>query len=339
MQKIQIQREMIRLGPFKMPLISESEYSPRILFKNAHFQTIYPSLFRKVKNVNYVRERIFTPDNDFIDLDWSRVGADRAVIILHGLEGHSRRSYVLGMISAFNMRKWDAVAFNFRGCSGEPNRLIRSYHCGATEDLHTVVSHVIHNERYTCISLVGFSVGGNLTLMYLGEKKYPVSSLIKCAAAVSVPCDLESSANRLAQRSNILYMKRFLMMFHDKIRIKMRMMPNMIDDANYHSIRTFKDFDEKYTAPIHGFSNAKDYWSKCSCRQFLHGINIPVLLISARDDPFLGKECYPVKEAKNSRHLFFEMPNHGGHMGFVDFRSSGEYWHENRIAAFIIKNT
>jgi uncharacterized protein len=321
-----------------MPLISMSNYSPPPLFKNAHIQTIYPPLFRKIRNVKYVRERMFTPDHDFIDLDWSRVGADRVAIVLHGLEGHSRRSYVLGMIRAFNMRNWDAVAFNFRGCSGQPNRLLRSYHCGATEDLHAVVSHVMNNQRYACISLVGFSVGGNLTLMYLGEKRFQVSPLIKSAAAVSVPCDLESSANKLAQRSNIFYMKRFLMMFHDKIREKMRMMPNAIDDANYHSIRTFKDFDERYTAPIHGFSSAKDYWSKCSCRQFLPGIDIPVLLISARDDPFLGKACYPAKEAKTSRHLFFEMPNHGGHVGFVDFRSSGEYWHEERIAAFITKN-
>jgi uncharacterized protein len=321
-----------------MPFMSSSDYKPWGVFKNAHIQTIYPSLFRKVKEINYVRERISTPDHDYIDLDWSRVGGDKVVIVLHGLEGHSRRSYVLGMVRAFNSRGWDAAAFNLRGCSGEPNRLIRSYHCGATEDLHTVVNHVIDHYRYACISPVGFSVGGNLTLMYLGEKKYTISPLIKCAAAVSVPCDLESSADKLAEPSNILYMKRFLKMFHDKIRLKMRMMPDEIDDANYHLIRTFKDFDERYTAPIHGFSSAKDYWAKCSCRQFLPGIEIPVLLISARDDPFLGKECFPVKEARNSRHLYFEMPDHGGHVGFVDFRPNGEYWHEKRIAAFVTEN-
>ena len=325
-------------GYFQMPLISASDYKPWGLFKNAHIQTIYPPLFRKVRNVNYIRERISTPDHDFIDLDWSRIDGDKAVIVLHGLEGHSQRSYVLGMIRALNSRGWDAVAFNFRGCSGQPNRLLRSYHCGATEDLQTVVHHVIDHYPYACISLVGFSVGGNLTLMYLGEKKYTISPLIKCAAAVSVPCDLESSADKLAAPSNILYMKRFLKMFHDKIRVKMRMMPDEIDDANYHSIRTFKDFDERYTAPIHGFSSAEDYWTQCSCKQFLPGIEIPVLLVSARDDPFLGKECYPVEEASNSRHLYFEMPDHGGHVGFVDFRSNGEYWHEKRIAAFVTKN-
>lgn len=322
-----------------MPLLAAPNYNPWLLFKNTHVQTIFPPLFRKVKNINYVRERILTQDHDFIDLDWSRVGSDKVVIVLHGLEGHSGRSYMLGMIRAFNMRTWDAVAFNFRGCSGQPNRLLRSYHCGATEDLHTVLHHVMNIKRYECISLVGFSVGGNLTLMYLGDKKYPIASMIKSAAAVSVPCDLESCANKLAQRANTLYMKRFLRMFHDKIQEKMRMMPSEIDDENYHLIRTFKDFDERYTAPIHGFSSARDYWARCSCRQFLSGINIPVLLISALDDPFLGKECYPVKEAENSRHLYFEMPKYGGHVGFVDFRPGGEYWHEKRIAAFVTKNT
>ena len=124
-----------------MPLISKSDYNPLFLFSNAHFQTIYPTLFRKVKGVNYVRERILTPDRDFIDLDWSKVGADRAVIVSHGLEGHSRRSYVLGMIKAFNTRGWDGIAFNFRGCSGEPNHLIRSYHrsCAANGYLQTMI--------------------------------------------------------------------------------------------------------------------------------------------------------------------------------------------------------
>ena len=321
-----------------MPLISKSDYNPMFLFSNAHFQTIYPPLFRKVKGVHYVRERIFTPDQDFIDLDWSKVDADRAVIVSHGLEGHSRRSYVLGMIKAFNTRGWDGIALNFRGCSGEPNRLLRSYHCGATEDLHTVVSHVIEKKGYSSISLVGFSVGGNLTLMYLGEKNDILPSLIKSAAAVSVPCDLESSSKKLAQRSNMLYMKRFLKMCHNKIRIKMKIMPGKINDANYNSIKTFEDFDNRYTAPIHGFLNAKDYWSKCSCKQYLAGINIPTLLINAQNDPFLGEACYPLEEARNNPYLFFEMPKSGGHVGFVDFKSNGEYWHETKIAAFAANN-
>lgn len=321
-----------------MPIVSNLDYNPPFLFKNAHIQTIYPTLFRKVKGITYERERIDTPDHDFIDLDWARVGADRAVIVSHGLEGHSRRSYVLGMIKAFNVRGWDAVAFNFRGCSGESNRRLRSYHCGATEDLHTVVCHMLNKNRYSRISLVGFSIGGNLTLMYLGRKIDPISPLIKTAAAISTPCDLKSSSIKLSEKSNKLYMKRFLKMFHGKIRLKMRTMPGRIDDSNYSSIQTFKEFDERYTAPIHGFSNAEDYWAKCSCKQFLPEIKIPVLLISAQDDPFLAEGCYPVKEAADSPYLFLEMPKWGGHAGFVDFKTTGEYWHETRVATFITNN-
>jgi predicted alpha/beta-fold hydrolase len=321
-----------------MPLISKPTYRPPVLFSNAHVQTIYPTLFRKVKGVHYVRERISTHDNDFIDIDWSCVGADRVVIISHGLEGHSHRSYVLGMIKSFNRRGWDGVAFNFRGCGGEPNRLLRSYHSGATEDLHAVVCHVLEIDRYSRISLVGFSVGGNLTLKYIGERKRNLSRLIKSAAAVSVPCDLESSASKLAERPNILYMKRFLKMLHDKIRAKMEIMPGKIDDSDYTSIRTFKQFDARYTAPIHGFPSVEDYYTRCSCKQFLSEIDIPTLLINAQNDPFLSDECYPLEEARESRCLFLEMPISGGHVGFVDFNPSGEYWHESRVASFVTGN-
>ena len=116
-------------------------------------------------------------------------------------------------------------------------------------------------------------------------------------------------------------------------------MPGKINDANYHSIKTFEDFDNRYTAPIHGFLNAKDYWSKCSCKQYLGSINIPTLLINARNDPFLGKACYPVEESKNNPCFFLEMPKSGGHVGFVTFKSNGEYWHETKVAAFAANNS
>jgi len=288
--------------------------------------------------VNYVRQRIETPDRDFIDLDWSRVGAARAAIVSHGLEGNSRRSYMLGMIKAMNRRGWDGVAINFRGCSGRPNRLPRSYHSGATEDLHTVVKYVLNQKKYLYIVLVGFSIGGNLTLKYIGENGAGLSPVIKCAAAISVPCDLKTSSQKLSQRSNMLYMKRFLKMLHHKIKLKMKIMPDKISDKGFTSIRTFQEFDDRYTAPLHGFSSAEDYWSQCSCKQFLSGITIPTLLINAQDDTFLTPECYPVKEAQNSPYLFLEMPPSGGHVGFIDFNSTGEYWHETRIASFLASN-
>jgi predicted alpha/beta-fold hydrolase len=260
------------------------------------------------------------------------------VILSHGLEGNSKRSYMLGMIKALNKNGWDGAAYNFRGCSGEPNRQLRSYHSGATDDLDTVVSHLLRSKHYKSYALVGFSIGGNLTLKYIGEKSNDLSPLIQYAAAISVPCDLESSAEKLSERSNMLYMKRFLRMFHAKIRSKAKLMPHKISAKNFLTIRTFKELDDRYTAPIHGFASAKDYWSKCSCKQFLAGINIPTLLINARDDPFLAPECYPLKEALNSCHLFLEMPPYGGHVGFMEFISSNEYWHEKRVVSFFSQN-
>jgi predicted alpha/beta-fold hydrolase len=142
-----------------MPIIAQSSYVPPIGFRNGHLQSLYPSLFRKVRGVRYHRERIWTPDDDFLDLDWSRVGGKQLAIISHGLEGSSQRWYILGMVRAVNRVGWDGLAWNMRGCSGEPNRTLRSYHSGATEDLHAVIQHVIDQEVYASIALIGFSQG------------------------------------------------------------------------------------------------------------------------------------------------------------------------------------
>lgn len=318
-----------------MPIINPSTFHPPLLLTNGHVQTFYPILFRKVTGIVYKREHISTPDNDFMELDWSCVGGDRVVIILHGLEGHSKRKYMYGMAYACNIRKWDTVCMNFRGCSGEPNRLLRSYHHGSSDDLHIVVSHVLEKNRYNSISLVGFSLGANVVLKYLGEHIFNISPRITTAVAISAPCDLTSCALKLAKRSNFLYMKRFLSMLHQKIRAKMEILPGEIDDKDYHTIRTFKEFDDRYTAPIHGFKNAEDYWEKCSSKQFLHDISIPTLILNALNDPFLTEKCVPQKEAEQNKELFLETPISGGHVAFVTFGNSGEYWHETRTVEFL----
>ena len=243
-----------------MPLILRSSYVAPILFGNGHIQTLFPTLFRKVRGVQYQRERIHTPDDDFLDLDWSRVKAKRVAIISHGLEGNSDRAYILGMVRALNRSGWDALSWNVRGCSGEPNRKVRFYHSGATEDLQVVMQHVLDSREYTTIALVGFSLGGNMILKYLGERGPAAGSEIFGAVACSVPCDLHSSSLKMARLANRIYMKRFTCMLHEKIKTKMRIMPGKISDAGYHRIKTFKDFDDRYTAPLHGFLDAEDYW-------------------------------------------------------------------------------
>lgn len=309
------------------------DYTPPPFLKGGHLSTIYPALFRKADPEIYRRERIDTWDEDFLDLDWACIGSSRLVIISHGLEGSSRRGYVTGMARAMNRAGFDALAWNFRSCSGEPNRLLKSYHNGVTDDLAWVIRHAEEVARYRSIDLIGFSLGGNLTLNYLGRER--VARSIRRAVVFSVPCDLKGSAKMLSKPSNILYMKRFLHDLHQKIREKMAIMPHRISDDGYENIKTFKAFDDRYTAPIHGFRDAEDYWHQCSSKPILGEISIPTLIVNAANDPFLSTSCYPVKEAARSRYVTLEIPSHGGHVGFALFNKEELYWSEKRAAHWL----
>jgi len=298
-------------------------------------QTIIPTVFRKVQGVAYERIRIETLDGDFLDLDLSGVGSKRLGIVLHGLEGDSGRPYIKGMVKALNRRGWDALAMNFRGCSGEPNGKLQMYHSGETEDLHAVVSHVESWGAYTELALVGFSLGGNVILKYLGEQGSGVAPIIRAAVAISVPCDLKACSVRLEEFLNRPYLRRFLRLLRQKIAAKALKMPESITVAGYEDIKTLKEFDDKYTAPMHGFTDAHDYYEKASSRQFLHAVSIPTLLLNAADDPFLSATCFPAEEARANPHFFLEIPPHGGHVGFMAFNHQGEYWSETRATSFL----
>jgi len=313
---------------------SPATYSPPPLMQNGHIQTIFPSLFRRIKNVKYVRERIDTPDDDFLDLDWSRCGSRRLAIISHGLEGDSDRAYVKGMVRALNLYGWDCLAWNFRGCSGEPNRRLKSYHSGSFDDLGLVIEHAAAHYPYTRIGLVGFSIGGNITLLYLGKNRDQVNHRVNCAAVLSVPCDLAAGAEALARRSNAVYMQRFLKLLGAKVRAKKALFPDRIDLSDYHTLRNFRDFDERYTAPINGFRDANDYWTQCSSKPWISGIAVPTLMIAAMNDPFLVPACFPTVEAAVNPVVHLDMPSSGGHVGFVQFNHNGLYWSEKRIAEF-----
>ena len=192
-----------------MPVLTDSDYKTFWPFTNAHFSTIVPSLFRKRSSVETIRERIDTPDGDFLDLDWyCRNRSERLVILCHGLEGNGKNRYIAGMAKAFGALGWDAVAMNYRGCSGEMNRKLRFYHSGATEDLDVVVQRM--SMSYGKISIVGFSLGGNITLKYLGENGMSLNESIHSAAAVSVPVDLAGASRRLNLTSNRIYSARFM---------------------------------------------------------------------------------------------------------------------------------
>lgn len=311
-----------------------SPYRPPFWLRGAHRQTLWPTLFRRVRGVQYTRERLELSDGDFLDLDWSRMGSERVVIVAHGLEGSSQSVYVRGLVRALCRRKWDVVAWNLRGCSGEANRLPRSYHSGASEDLAAVVERV---ERlgYLKIAVVGFSLGGNLTLKFLGEGD-PVASRVAAGVGVSVPCDLRGAAGRLSRPECAFYLQRFLRTMIARMSEKRRQFGSRFPEVKPESIRSFRDFDDQFTAPLHGFRDAADYWSRCSSLRFLGCIRVPTLVLNAGDDPFLSAECLPLGAAETNRSLTVEIPRWGGHVGFVGGGAvSSEYWSETRIAHFL----
>lgn len=317
-----------------MPVIASSYTGGPFYFFNRHLQTIIPALFRKIKRVTYRRVRIETPDNDFLDLDWSEKGYRRLSVISHGLEGSADRPYILGMVKALNNAGFDALAWNYRSCSGEPNKLLRSYHMGATDDLHTVVSHALQTEKYDACYLIGFSMGGNITLNYLGQHPEQVPPQVKAAAVFSVPCHILSASLQMGKWQNQMYMQRFLKTLRHKLTDKLALLPDGMNLDGYHKLRTFNQFDDRFTAPIHGFKNAEDYYNRCSSRQYLPQIQIPTLLVNALNDPFLSPECFPVPEAKQNNCLFLEMPRQGGHVGFTENFWQNKYYPERRTVDF-----
>lgn len=305
---------------------------PSFLF-SGHLETIYPFLLRSV-NLTYQRERITTPDHDFLDLDWITHGAEKVVIISHGLEGNSTRAYIKGMSRAFSEQGFDVLAWNFRGCSEEMNQQLRFYHSGASEDLDCVVQHA-RTKGYKEIYLIGFSLGGNLTLKYLGERK--LLSEIQKAVVFSAPLDLHTSCIQISKPVNWIYSARFIKSLKEKIILKSKKISGL-DLKGIEDIRTLLEFDDRYTAPLHGFRNALDYYTKCSSIHFLDGITVPTLIVNAQNDPFLSEACYPVSKLKNHNIIKFENPKHGGHVGFTQFNKNGLYWSEERALSFIKDN-
>jgi len=308
-----------------MPLIQRSKYEAPLLMSGPHLATILPSLFRRVPDLEYQRERLELDDGDFLDLDRTfppdgaplppsaeaasngtsrkksarKTGKTRGksssaeprrplAILSHGLEGTTNNGYMRGMSRAFRDAGYDVIAWNHRSCSGESNRLLQFYHSGWTEDLDRVVQTAFAR-GYDDVSLIGFSLGGNQTLKYVGERSARVDPRIRCAVAFSTPIDLAACSRRLAQPGvNRLYMARFMKELRAKIQKKAEQFPGAIDPEPVRLMRTFREFDDAYTGPIHGFRNAEDYWQKSSARQFLPAIRVPTLLVNAKNDPFLA---------------------------------------------------
>lgn len=319
-----------------MPLIGQSSYTARGVFKNAHINTIFPSLFRKIPQIYDRRERIYTPDDDFFDIDWIERGNEKVIVALHGLEGCSENHYVVWMLKYFAERQWDTVGMNFRSCSGEMNKQLKSYNMGETMDVQFLLHYLVEEKKYRQIAIVGFSLGGSVCLNLLGRDVAQLPSQLIGGVAFSVPCDIPTANVEINKWQNFIYLQRFLVSLNEKAAIKSKQFPEIFD-LQLKKPRNFDAFDEAYTAPAHGFESAMEYWTKSSSLQHLPQLDRPVLLVNALDDSFLSKECFPKDLAQEHQYLHLEIPEYGGHIGFVGQNKQGPYWPEKRTFEFLDK--
>lgn len=318
-----------------MPLIRKSTYQPPRAFRNHHANTLFAGLLRNPGHMPFERRRIDTPDGDFLDLDCLIQHRDKALILLHGLEGHSKRPYMTGMANFARRNGFDIIAMNFRGCSGEPNLLPRTYHIGESGDLHTTVRYVIESLQYDHLGIIGFSVGGNITLKYLGEQGIRVPRAVKAAVTFSAPVHVPSSNGKIDQWYNWHYRKNLMDALNRKYLQKARLFPDLFPIPESGLPANFRQFDTLYTAPVNGYRSAEEYWDVNSSIHFIPGIKTPVLLVNARDDSFLSDQCYPEDLASPHDSFHLEIPEYGGHLGFVTNSPDGVYWSERRALEFL----
>lgn len=313
--------------------ILKSKYKAPFLYRNAHVATVLPSMFREIP-LDYSRERINLSDGDFLDIDWVNGGNDKIVIISHGLEGNSHRHYVAGTAKLFSDRGWDAVGWNCRSCSGELNLLPRLYSHIDAPDLSEVIDHVLATKRYQKIALVGFSMGGAITLNYLSKMKEHHPLELSAAVAISAPVDVGASADELEKSKNRFYLQRFLKKMVKRIKLKAEQFPQMINISGVDSISTFREYDIRYTAPLNGCENPEEFYRRASTKDYLTGIKTPTLLLIAKNDPFMPTSCYPYEAARDHEFFHLEVPKRGGHVGFT-IKSLQYSWMEVRALAFI----
>jgi uncharacterized protein len=300
-----------------VPFIPSSYAGPPRYLYNGHLQTVIPSMMRKVPGVVYERERLTLSDGDFVDLDWVDGGNNRLVILTHGLEGDSQRHYIRGTARLFAQHGYDALAWNCRSCSGEMNRAFRLYNHGEIGDFGEVIDHALRTKPYQEIVLVGYSMGGNITLKYLGVQGKNAPDVIRRAVAVSAPTDLLASAKLLDLPANRFYRNRFMKKLTLKITQKAIQFPGRLNMDKLNEVTVWEDFDNFFSAPVNGYRDAQDFYEQASAVNFMSGIQIPVLLLNAQNDPILSPECAPVWLAEKMPNLYLETPQRGGHVGFV----------------------
>jgi len=322
-----------------MPVLPSSYHAPRWL-PGGHAQTIFPVFVPRRLTAWDKAERLELADGDFLELRWmmakSKPQTSRLVILSHGLEGSTEAVYIRSMAQSLAKEGWDVLAWNYRGCGGIENNLRRFYHSGESGDLRLVIEHAAAS--FQQIVLVGFSLGANLSLKCVGEA--PAHPAIRAVVGISGPVDLASSALALDEKkANRVYQQRFLHSLKAKVLAKAHRYPDLREmlagKDGIAAVRTLREFDERITAPLHGFADAADYWARASSLPHLEKIAVPTLLLNARNDPLLCPPSFPEKLAHGSPFLHLEAPAHGGHVGFLDFRAGLQPWSERRVLEFI----
>jgi predicted alpha/beta-fold hydrolase len=314
-------------------------YRPPSWLPSGHAQTIYPALWLRRRRFQYRRQRWTTPDKDFIDLDWIDVpSADtRAplVALFHGLEGSSDSHYAVSLMDALRRRGWHGVVVHFRGCSGAPNLLARAYHSGDTEEIDWILARLRAGHPRGPVYACGVSLGGNALLKWLGERGDVAARSIDAACTVCVPYDLGATGDHLARGLNSVYTRHFLVTLKAKSLAKLARFPGLYDAAALRRIRTLREFDDLVTAPLHGFRDTDDYWTRAASRPWLRAIRLPTLALSARNDPFVPASALPASE-EFAPAVTFDVAAAGGHAGFVSGAPPGRVdWMPERLLAFL----
>ena len=316
-------------------MIQRSGFRPAWWLPGAHAQTLWPYFAKRPVRMDLIRERLHLPDGDFIDLVWTADTGGPVIIVLHGLEGSVHSHYVKGTMTALYEQGWYPVLMHFRGCSGTHNIRARGYHSGETGDLEYLINTL--HERYPDrkIAAVGFSLGGNVLLKYLGE--HGKDCRLDVAVAVSVPFVLNNAADRLNNGFSRIYQRHLIHLIQKRIKDKFKDRQDApFDLSDICKWNNFHLFDNFVTAPLHGFKNSEEYYRLCSSRQFLKDISIPVLIIHAQDDPFLDPDAIP-DNTHLSENVTLELSGKGGHVGFIEGSLPWEprYWLESRIPEYL----
>ncbi len=315
--------------------MQNKSFKPAWWLPNCHLQTIWGGLYPRNKNLYLQKERVELPDGDFVDLDWINKDLKKpTILLLPGVDGSTKTSpYTRGMLSTISNQGWRGALMHFRSCSEELNRLPRTHHLGDTKDLENVVKLIKTREPNIPLGAIGFSFGGNVLLKWLGE--IANTPPLVAAMAVSVPFSPYENLAPSVGSIKSTYDKYILKSLKLKIKLKLNQQPLPIIVPTLDNIRSVYEFDDKITAPLHGFSSAKDYYSQSECQQYLINIHVPTLLIHAKDDPITAKSLNLQKKELSS-HVRFELTDHGGHIGFIGgkFPWRPEYWLEQKAVEF-----